>query len=206
MHTYPLSIAGITRSNTLLPSRCGPPGNGTCGNSIYGNKFEDENFKCECRCAAHPSFLAGDGNGEQTARIPARQLTHPHGQFVVIPCSAGPACLCAVRHTIPGLLSMANAGPNTSGSHWQFFITTVPCPWLDGRHVVFGEVVKGECRTALCGLHAICPSSNCGKGRVRRSGRGRPLAGHEQKSTSWQGRQLPGRVRMLPGRAPRSIL
>ncbi|KAE8339904.1 hypothetical protein BDV24DRAFT_135184 [Aspergillus arachidicola] len=70
-----------------------------------------------------------------------------------------------LKHNKPGLLSMANAGPNTNGS--QFFITTVVTSWLDGKHVVFGEVADDESFRVVKEIEALGTSSGTPKAEIK---------------------------------------
>jgi len=70
-----------------------------------------------------------------------------------------------LKHSKPFLLSMANAGPNTNGS--QFFITTVVTSWLDGKHVVFGEVADTASQEVVKEIESKGSSSGTVKGEVK---------------------------------------
>jgi cyclophilin family peptidyl-prolyl cis-trans isomerase len=69
-----------------------------------------------------------------------------------------------LKHDRPGLLSMANAGPNTNGS--QFFITTVVTSWLDGKHVVFGEVADETSLELVRKIEALGSRSGSTKSKI----------------------------------------
>ena len=88
-------------------------------------------------------FTRGDGTGGKSIygdRFVCSSYLNELLCLLIIPIQK-PDENFKLRHTGPGVLSMANAGKDTNGS--QFFICTVVTSWLDGRHVVFGKVIEG---------------------------------------------------------------
>ena len=102
-------------------------GNGTGGESIYGEKFADENFDLKHEKPFLLSMAnAGPGNNHGTSEISGAVLTTRKGPM-------------ARKYALPERQS-----PHRLAKAAQFFVTTVPTPHLDGKHVVFGEVLSGK--------------------------------------------------------------